>query len=116
MIRLARQDGKESGGPQFEVGQLVRHRRYGYRGVVVHRDLRCMADEQWYQSNQTKPEKNQPWYHVLVHERGGTVTYAAETSLQSDDTPEPVAHPLVDIFFTEFTGDRYVRNDKPWPG
>ena len=32
--------------PQFQRGQLVRHRRYGYRGVVVGLDLECLASAQ----------------------------------------------------------------------
>ncbi len=51
--------------PLYHPGQIVRHRRYGYRGVVVDSDLTCKADEAWYQSNQTQPDRNQPWYHVL---------------------------------------------------
>lgn len=118
MIRLARPDeheNPEGGRPLFEVGQLVAHKRYGYRGVVVHVDLRCMADEQWYQSNQTQPPRSQPWYHVLVHERGGSVTYAAQTSLDPDGNAEPVEHPLIDTFFSAFLDGRYIRNDAPWP-
>ena len=52
--------------PVFESGQLVRHRRYGYRGVVVDRDEFCQADDEWYSKNQTQPNRDQPWYHVLV--------------------------------------------------
>ncbi len=39
--------------PKFQSGQLVAHRRYGYRGVVVEYDLTCQADDSWYYSNQT---------------------------------------------------------------
>lgn len=52
----------------FEPGQLVRHRRYGYRGVVVDRDEFCEADDEWYSKNQTQPDRDQPWYHVLVED------------------------------------------------
>ncbi len=54
--------------PVFEPGQLVLHRRYGYRGVVVERDEFCQADDAWYSKNQTQPDRDQPWYHVLVNE------------------------------------------------
>lgn len=98
--------------PKFERGQLVQHRRYGYRGVVVDLNLRCRAPDEWYQSNQTQPDRNQPWYHVLVH-GSDAVTYAAESNLDRDDSGQPIAHPLVEVFFSHFAGDRYVRNDKP---
>ena len=117
MIRLADNiptDSSSERSPKFDRGQLVEHRRYGYRGVIVDFDLKCMADEEWYQSNMTQPDKNRPWYHVLVH---GTVsnTYAAEENLRPDTSRKPIEHPLVAHFFTEFVDGRYERNDQPWP-
>jgi len=100
---------------QFEPGQLVRHRRYGYRGVIVAADAYCMADDDWYESNQTQPRRDQPWYHVLVDGRE-TVTYVAEENLRPDRSRERVEHPLVELFFSEFADGRYVRNDRPWHG
>jgi len=105
----------EKSQPRFLAGQLVRHRRYGYRGVVVRMDRKCQADVDWYESNRTQPNRNQPWYHVLV-DGSDSITYAAETSLAMDVSGQPVNHPLVDTFFSEFTGTAYVRNDQPWPG
>jgi heat shock protein HspQ len=101
--------------PRFSPGQLVKHRRYGYRGVVVDFDVRCQADEQWYQKNQTQPDREQPWYHVLVD--GSTyVTYAAEVNLEPDHEDQPIHHPLVPHLFERFEGGEYERNDTPWPG
>ena len=99
---------------RFRLGQLVKHKRYGYRGVVVDYDPVCKAPDEWYYSNQTQPDRNQPWYHVLV-DGSSTNTYAAQTSLEADGSITPVRHPLVDVFFTAFTPEGYVRNDKPWP-
>lgn len=100
--------------PSFKPGQLVRHRRYNYRGVVADYDLVCSADDDWYNSNQRQPDKEQPWYSVLVD---GTqqVTYAAQTSLESDDTCRPIEHPLVKVFFSKFESNSYSRNERPWP-
>lgn len=99
--------------PKFHPGQLVQHSRYGYRGVVVEVDSFCKAPDRWYDSNKTQPDRNQPWYHVLVH-GCDTITYAAQTSLEPDDSGLPVEHPLTDLYFSEFTGSAYVRNDRPW--
>lgn len=109
MIRFADTD------PVYEVGQVVRHCRYGYRGVIVAADKRCMADPSWYTSNRTQPDQNQPWYHVLVH-GCGTTTYAAESNLTLDDSGEPIDHPLLAAFFCSYCGGRYVRNERPWKG
>jgi len=101
--------------PVFQPGQLVQHRRYGYRGVVVHRDESCQAEEQWYLNNQTQPNRNQPWYHVLV-DGSMTCTYAAAENLRVDSSLEPISHPLLKHFFSGFQDGRYVRNDELWPG
>ena len=61
-------NGSLGSASHFDVGTLVRHRRYGYRGVIVAFDATCQASDQWYYSNQTQPSHDQPWYHVLVHE------------------------------------------------
>ena len=99
---------------KFQPGDLVRHKRYGYRGVVVDVDPNCQADESWYQSNQTQPDKKQPWYHVLVH--GSTsATYPAESNLEKDIATEPVNNPLVSMFFTTFRNGHYIRNAMNWP-
>ena len=100
--------------PQFQVGQLVVHRRYGYRGVVVDFDMACQASDEWYFSNQAQPARDQPWYHVLVDE-SDVNTYVAEENLTVDDAAAPVRHPLVEHFFEAFEDARYQRNDRAWP-
>ncbi len=101
--------------PIFRPGQLVRHVRYGYRGVVVAVDSFCRAPEGWYESNRTQPDRQQPWYHVLV-DGGGNVTYAAQTSLAADESQTRIEHPLLVEFFDDFDGEQYLRNEIPWPG
>lgn len=101
--------------PVFTPGATVRHRKYGYRGVVVDFDLRCLADDDWYRSNRSQPDKQQPWYHVLV-DGGELITYAAQENLAPDDADEPVVHPLMDRFFEQTRKPPYRRNDEPWPG
>ena len=98
----------------FAVGQLVRHRRYGYRGVVVAIDPQCRAPDSWYRKNVTQPDRNQPWYHVIVHERDST-TYAAQTSLTVDEDGGQIKNPLVHAFFDAFVDGAYIRNGLEWP-
>ena len=107
---------KESGTTQpfFERGQLIRHKRYGYRGVVVERDNGCKADDAWYAKNMTQPDRDQPWYHILVDETS-TCTYAASENLVADPSGQPTTHPLLHHFFGAFKEGRYLRNDTPWP-
>lgn len=98
---------------KFEIGQIVDHVRYGYRGIIVARDPRCRAPERWYEKNQTQPDQLQPWYHVLV-DGSDLTTYAAETSLTSSEDNTPIRHPLVHQFF-EFLDGVHVRNETAWP-
>ena len=115
IAREATRPFRHKAPPRFAPGDLVRHGRYGYRGVIVECDPCCKADMQWYITNQTQPGRKQPWYHVLV-DGTGTTTYAAESSLESDPSAEPIDHPLLDYFFEEFCCGRYLRNDRPWRG
>ena len=91
---------------RFAPGDLVSHVRYHYRGVVVAHDPTCKADENWYRSNNTQPDRDQPWYHVLVHE-GQHTTYVAERNLEPDPAGEPIVHPLLNNSFGPFERDRY---------
>ena len=93
---------------QFDVGDLVHHKRYGYRGVIVSVDPECRASESWYQSNQTQPDRDQPWYHVLVDGAQHT-TYVAQSNLEPDAAGGRVSHPLVGRFFKSFFEGRYYR-------
>ena len=100
--------------PLFMPGTLVRHRRYGYRGVVVDFDMSCHADDEWYSANASHPDRDQPWYHILVH--GSTInTYAAQENLVNDTTGAPIDHPLIQHFFEGVDTQGYRRNAEPWP-
>lgn len=89
----------------FAVGQIIHHRRYDYRGVVVKVDSQCRADDAWYFRNRTQPDRDKPWYHVLVD--GGRETYVAEENLEVDTAEGPVEHPMVPRLFPTFHEGRY---------
>ena len=93
---------------KFGMGDVIHHRRYGYRGVIVGQDQVCQADEAWYQGNQTQPDRDQPWYHVLVDEAEHT-TYVAEEHLEPDTSGEPVRHPMLEQVFASFFKGRYYK-------
>lgn len=92
---------------RFEVGQVVHHKRYNYRGVVVQADAHCRAPDSWYLGNRTQPNRSQPWYHVLVH--GGAQTYVAEENLELDASGRAVIHPYVPRIFGMYMKGRYHR-------
>jgi len=114
MIMIPREGQWDEGSTtRFDPGELVCHRRYGYRGVVVASDLSCAAPEDWYRTNQTQPRRDQPWYHVLV-DRALHTTYAAEENLMPDDSGEEITHQLLARFFDSFQNGHYVRNNRQW--
>ncbi len=104
--------GMKDSSARFSVGQLVRHRLFDYRAVVVDVDATCQASDEWYdQVALTRPPKDQPWYRVLVH-NAVHETYVAERNLDADDSQEPVNHPGVTIAFDDFQDGRYVVHHK----
>ena len=93
----------------FSVGQIVRHRLFHYRGVVIDVDPVFMGTEEWYQAMaKSKPPRDTPWYHVLVH-NAVHQTYVAERNLDGDKTFEPICHPAIDTVFSGFDGRCYQR-------
>ncbi len=92
---------------RFSPGQLVRHRLFHYRGVVVDVDPAFQLSDEWYeQVARSRPPRDRPWYHVLVHDAVHT-TYVAERNLEADDSAQPIRHPLVDEHFAGFRDGRY---------
>lgn len=93
---------------RFAVGDLIQHRLFDYRGVVVDVDPVFMGTDEWYeQVARSRPPRNRPWYHVLPD---GTAhsTYVAERNLDPDPSGEPIQHPALQRFFAAFEAGRYV--------
>lgn len=96
--------------PQFTIGQVVHHKLFEYRGVVVDIDPTFSLSEEWYdQVAKSRPPKDAPWYRVLV---GGALheTYVAERNLEEDNSGTPIEHPLLGEFFDAFENGHYVRS------
>ncbi len=95
---------------KFEVGQIIRHKKFDYRGVIFDVDPDFQGTEEWYeQVARSRPPKDQPWYHVLVHDAAHT-TYVAERHLEADQSGAPIRHDMLDYFFAGFEDGRYIPN------
>ena len=95
---------------RFHVGQLIHHRLFDYRGVIVDVDATFQGTEEWYEAMaRSRPPKDEPWYHVLVH-RAEHMTYVAERNLEPDLTGEPIVHPVLDQYFDELRDGLYQRD------
>lgn len=94
--------------PKFAIGELVHHRRFNYRGVIVDIDPRFQGSAQWYESVAlSRPPKNKPWYHVLV-DNAIHSTYVAERNLEPEEHNDPIRHPLLSRFFSRLEDGRYI--------
>ena len=93
---------------RFAIGELIHHRLFGYRGVIVDVDPTFRASDEWYDTMaRSRPPRDKPWYHVLVD--GAThMTYVAERNLERDSTAQPIDHPMTGHFFAGFRDGRYI--------
>jgi len=92
---------------KFHIGQLIHHKLFDYRGVIVDVDPVFLGSDDWYdQVARSRPPKDKPWYRVLVHEAEHS-TYVAERNLEPDPSGDPIHHPLLDDFFSKLDGDSY---------
>tara|TARA_B100001146_G_scaffold132478_1_gene116319 strand:+ start:105 stop:350 length:246 start_codon:yes stop_codon:yes gene_type:complete len=74
----------KSAKAKYCIGQLIQHKLFDYRGIILGVDLEFNSTDEWYEMvAKSRPPKNEPWYHVLVHQKGHQ-TYVAEQNLQPD--------------------------------
>lgn len=96
--------------PKFKIGQIVHHKLFGYRGVIIDIDRTFSLSEEWYdQVARSRPPKDAPWYRILVGDASHE-TYVAERNLEQDTEGKPIEHPMIDAFFDAFENGYYVRN------
>ncbi|HIF52054.1 MAG TPA: heat shock protein HspQ [Thiotrichaceae bacterium] len=97
---------------KLSIGDLIHHKLFDYRGVIVDVDQKFQSTDEWYELvAKSRPPKNKPWYHVLVHENQHS-TYVAEQNLEADDSQEPIQHPLIEHYFESFEQGHYVLRNK----
>ena len=107
-----RNTNHDIGNAQFSVGDVIRHNKFGYRGVIIDLDAQFSLSDQWYdQVARSRPPKDKPWYHVLVHDSDST-TYVAERHLQADDSGKQINHPLLGRRFGSFINGRYITKSR----
>jgi len=93
---------------QFSVGQLIQHRLFEYRGVIIDIDPAFHGSETWYRTNAlSQPAKDRPWYHVLV-DGGELRTYVAERNLEPDLVGGPINHPEIANHFKKLADVGYI--------
>ncbi len=96
---------------KFGIGQVVRHRRYPFRGVIFDVDPTFSNTEEWWESipAETRPRRDQPFYHLLAENAETTyIAYVSEQNLLEDHSGRPCRHPQVDEMFGEYENGHYA--------
>ncbi|MBO6603759.1 heat shock protein HspQ [Rhodophyticola porphyridii] len=95
---------------KYNLGQVVRHKKHPFRGVVFDIDPEFSNTEEWYDAipEASRPSKAQPFYHLLAeNDQTYYVAYVSEQNLVADHTGEPVDHPDLPELFGDFQDGRY---------
>jgi heat shock protein HspQ len=95
---------------KYNLGQIVRHRKHPFRGVVFDVDAEFANTEEWYESipEDSRPAKEQPFYHLLAeNDHSFYVAYVSEQNLVADYSGEPVEHPDIPDMFGPFQDGQY---------
>ena len=99
---------------KFNIGQVVQHKHYGFRGIIFEVDFEYSLDEAWYQKacqamqrlGQPAIDKKQPFYHILTdgseHE-----SYVSEQNLELSQAGQPVQHDSIEQWFTVGVSGQY---------
>ena len=94
----------------FAIGEVVRHKLFDFRGVVVDVDPVFANSEEWYEAipEDVRPRKDQPFYHLLAENgEGSYFAYVSQQNLLPDDSDEPIDHPAISGIFNAFADGRY---------
>jgi len=93
-------------GTKLVPGICFLHKTFGYRGVILGHDSKCIARTSWKEAmgvDEIPGGENQPYYHCIVDERdrpGGEITYVAEVNMIPDTSRAfPIQADLVQAFF-----------------
>ena len=95
---------------RFGLGEVVRHRLFGFRGVIFDVDPVFDNTEEWYQSipAEVRPRKDQPFYHLFAESAETEyVAYVSEQNLVPDESGEPLRHPQIAELFDDLEDGVY---------
>ncbi len=100
---------------KFQIGQVVKHRIYPFRGVVFDVDPVFDNTDEWYDAipEEVRPSKDQPFYHLFAeNEETEYIAYVSEQNLLLDDIDTPLRHPQIDeVFYRDGSGAYLVRDN-----
>ena len=86
----------EYAAAKFQIGQVVKHRFYPFRGVIFDVDPTFSNTQEWWEAipEEIRPRKEQPFYHLFAENATSYyVAYVSEQNLLPDDSGEPRCPP-----------------------
>lgn len=98
---------------KFGIGQSVRHRKFGFQGVIFDVDPEFANTEEWYNAipPDVRPRKDQPFYHLFAvspADQSPYIAYVSEQNLLPLPSDEEVAHPQLEDYFEGRSGSIWV--------
>jgi heat shock protein HspQ len=89
---------------KYQIGQVVKHRVYPFRGVVFDIDPEFDNTDEWWESipAEVRPRKDQPFYHLFAENAESEyIAYVSEQNLLPDTSDKPLRHPQVNEVFVQ---------------
>ena len=95
---------------KFGIGQVVRHRKYPFRGVIYDVDPIFANTEEWWLAipENVRPRKDQPFYHLYAENTETEyIAYVSEQNLVPDTSGEPLRHAQIAETFERLPDGEY---------
>lgn len=96
---------------KYQIGQVVRHRIFPFRGVIFDVDPTFSNTDEWYDAipAEIRPAKDQPFYHLFAeNDETEYVAYVSEQNLLPDDSGEPIRSSQVSNMLEQDDVGRWV--------
>lgn len=95
---------------KFQIGQVVSHRIFAFRGLIFDVDPEFSNTEEWYRSipEDIRPRRDQPFYHLFAENAESEyVAYVSEQNLVADTTGIPLRHAQIAVMFDKSDDGTY---------
>jgi len=98
---------------KFPIGLPVRHRKFGFHGVIFDVDPEFDNSDEWYESipEEVRPSKDQPFYHLFAvnpQDESPYIAYVSEQNLEASADDEGPFHPAVAEYFGAMEEGKFI--------
>lgn len=95
---------------KYQIGEVVHHRLFDFRGVIFDVDPEFANSEDWYQAipEDIRPHRAQPYYHLFAeNDKSHYTAYVSEQNLVLDKGKTPVSNPDIEAVFILTDAGKY---------